>query len=249
VKCIASSLASFILAVAPPCATANEPTSPQAAPPEKPKVEKIDTSRYRIGKIEFDSITREVRIPAKVNMASGLIEFLLVHENGKVHESLFSTDATPSDINLAFTLLRYKASPELYALPNKTGGLSGNFPEVPEDIRLAARISIEVECKIDDKIERKPVNEWIQHGNTASAMPLSHWVYGGSRIEDGSFVADSTGDIIAIFLSQAAMINYPGTDNGDDTVWTAFEKRVPPEGTNLTLIVAPYPKSQPTDKP
>ena len=86
------------------CLHANEaataPTPPPAKKPaEKPTVEKIDDKRYRVGKIEFDSSTREIRIPAKVNMAKGLLEFLIVHENGKIHEALFTTDASPSDIN------------------------------------------------------------------------------------------------------------------------------------------------------
>jgi hypothetical protein len=236
------------------CLHANEaataPTPPPAdKPAEKPTVEKIDDKRYRVGKIEFDSSTREIRIPAKVNMAKGLLEFLIVHENGKIHEALFTTDTSPSDINLAITLLRYKPSPELYALPSETGGLSGNFPVVPEDIRAAARVSIDVEWAKDGKPERIGVNEWIQHATTSAAMPSSHWVYGGSQIEEGRFVAESTGDIAAIFLSNAAMINYPGKDNGNDTVWLAFENRVPPEGTNLTLIIAPYPKPQSTEQP
>lgn len=229
-------------------ATATTPPSAEK-PAEKPMVEKIDDKRYRVGKIEFDSSTREIRIPAKVNMAKGLLEFLLVHENGKIHEALFKTDASPSDINLAITLLRYKPSSELYALPSETGGLSGNFPVVPEDIRAAARVSIDVEWTKDGKLERIGANEWIQHATTTAAMPSSHWVYGGSQIEEGRFVAESTGDIAAIFLSNAAMINYPGKDNGDDTVWLAFENRVPPEGTNLTLIIAPYPKHQSTEQP
>lgn len=236
------------------CLHANEaasPTSEEAAdkPTAKPTVDKIDERRYRIGKVEFDSSTREIRIPATVNMTTGLIEFLIVNENGKIHEALFTTDVTPSDINLAITLLRYKPSPELYALPNETGGLSGNFPKVPEDIRAAARVSIDVEWTKDGKPERIGVNEWIQHATTSAAMPSSHWVYGGSQIEEGRFVAESTGDIAAIFISNAAMINYPGKDNGDDTVWLAFENRVPPEGTNLTLIIAPYPKPQSTEQP
>lgn len=182
-------------------------------------------------------------------MTTGLIEFLIVHKNGKIHEALFTTDVTPSDINLAITLLRYKPSPELYALPNETGGLSGNFPEVPEHIRADARVSIDVEWTKGGKPQRIAANEWIQHATTSAAMPTSHWVYGGSQIEEGRFAADAVGDIAAIFLSHAAMINYPGTDNGDDTVWLAFENRVPPEGTNLTLIIAPYPKPQPSEQP
>lgn len=222
---------------------------PTDKPAAKPTVEKIEGNRYRIGKIEFDSDKREIRIPAKVNMAAGLIEFLIVHEKGKIHESLFTTDSSPSEINLAFTLLRYKPSPELYALPNETGGLSGNFPVVPKDIRIAARMCIDVEWTHEGKTERIAANEWVQHASTSAAMSSTHWVYGGSQTTNGCFSAENTGDIAAIFLSNSAMINYPGNDNGDDTVWLAFENRVPPKGTNLTLIIAPYPIHQSVEQP
>ncbi|RYD39074.1 MAG: hypothetical protein EOP85_16590 [Verrucomicrobiaceae bacterium] len=92
------------------------------AEPAKPSVKKLDENRYQVGQVIFDRKKREVRFPAKVNMTEGLLEFLLVHEKGKLHESLFSTTTSPTDISLALTLLRYKPSKELYALPDETGG-------------------------------------------------------------------------------------------------------------------------------
>ena len=71
-----------------------------------------------------------------------------------------------------FTLLRYTASKELYPLPNETGGTSGNFPEVPADVKAAARVTIDVEwTDAEGKVRRVPVNEWIQHAVKTSAMP------------------------------------------------------------------------------
>jgi hypothetical protein len=215
----------------------------------EPAIEKIDADHYRIGKITFNRKNREIRFPAKVNMVEGLLEFLVVHENGKIHESLFVTDISATHLNLAFTLLRYPASHELYALPNDTGGLSDKFPEVPQEIKNAARIMIEVEVTQDAKSRRRPVNEWIQHAGKKAAMPAGPWVYGGSEIYDGKFVPESTGDIIAIFLARSAMINYPGDDNRDDDVWLPFAKRVPAQGTEVTLILSPFQTKKTTAKP
>nr|MCU0751014.1 hypothetical protein [Akkermansiaceae bacterium] len=68
------------------------PAPDQAVEPVKPTIEKLDENRFRIGDITFDQKTREVRFPCKVNMTDGLLEYLLVHQNGKVHESLFVTE-------------------------------------------------------------------------------------------------------------------------------------------------------------
>jgi hypothetical protein len=225
------------------------PAPDQTVEPVKPVVEKLDETRYRIGEVTFDQKSREIRFPTKINMTDGLLEYLVVHQNGKVHESLLVTDVSPTHINLAFTLLRYPASRELYALPNGTGGVSDKFPEVPEEVKNGSRITIEVEWTVDGKTKRGPVTDWIQHAVKTTAMKSGPWVYGGSEFHEGTFVAESTGDVAAIFLSQAALINFPGEDNRDDTVWVVFPKRVPPEGTNVTLIIAPYSKTPSVPKP
>lgn len=225
------------------------PLPDQKVEPTKPEIEKIDGDRYRLGKITLDKKTREIRFPAKVNMIEGLLEFLVVHQNGKVHESLLATDISPVQLNLAFTLLNYKASQELYPLPNATGGVSNKFPDVPADVKDAARIRIDFEWSEDGKSRKASANEWIQHAvKTSETMPSGPWVYGGSGFQDGKFNAEVTGDLIAIFLSQAALINYPGTDNQDDEVWIPYPKRVPEIGTNVTVIITPFSKTEKAPK-
>jgi hypothetical protein len=215
------------------------PAPDQAVEPVKPAIEKLDESRFQMGQVVFDHKSREIRFPCKVNMTEGLLEYLVVHQNGKVHESLFVTETSPTHINLALTLLKYRPSRELYPLPNDTGGLSGDFPVVPDDIKASARIRIDVEWSEEGNTKRLPVNDWIQHAVKTTAMPQGPWVYGGSEFYDGQFVPETSGDIAAIFVAQSSLINYPGEDNRDDTVWLAFTKRIPPQGTNVTLVIAP----------
>lgn len=236
------------LALAQDRAPAGTP-SDQAVEPVAPGVKKLDESRYQIGEVIFDGKTREIRFPAKVNMTGGQLEYLIVQQNGKLHESLLVTEISPTHLNLAFTLLRYPASRELHALPNDTGGLSGNFPDVPAEVKAAARVAIEVEWTEAGRIRRIPANEWIQHGVKSTAMPAGPWVYGGSGFSEGDFAAETTGDIAAIFVASSSLLNYPGDDNNDDNVWTPFPKRIPAEGTNVTVIIAPYQNAKPLPKP
>lgn len=210
-------------------------------PPEKvkPSVKQLDEDRFQIGEIVFNKKSREIRFPTVVNMTEGQLEFLVVHKNGKTHESLLATDISPMALNIAFALLRYPASKEFSPLPSETGGASNEYPEVPEKVKEGARITIEVEWKEGERTRRVPANDWVQHGVKGSAMPPGPWVYGGSDVANGKFAAESTGDIVAIYLAPAAMVNYPGVDHDNDDVWTPFPKRVPTEGTPVTLIITP----------
>jgi hypothetical protein len=226
-----------------------EAKDPTPAEPVKPSVRKIDETRYQIGEVVFDQKTREIRFPCKVNMTEGLLEYVIVHLNGKVHESLLVTETSPTHLNLAFTLLKYSPSPELYPLPNATGGTSGDFPEVSPETKAAARITLEVEWTEEGKVRRMPLNDWIQHSVKLTAMPAGPWVYGGSVFHEGQYVPEITGDIAAIFIAPSAIIHYPGDDRGDDTIWTPYPKRIPAFETKVTVIIAPYESAKPIPKP
>ncbi len=225
------------------------PAPDQPVAPVKPTVEKLDETRYQVGKIIFDQKTREIRFPAKVNMVKGSLEFLLVHENGKVHESLLMTDISPTHLNLAFTLLRYPPSRELYALPNDHGGASNEYPEVPPDVKAGARIAIDLEWKEGEKIKRLPAHNLIQHTVKTTAMPAGPWLYGGSEFYDGKFAPETSGDIIAIFTTNSALINYPGKDDDNDEVWAPYPQRVPPINTDVTVIITPFSTNKTLPKP
>lgn len=223
------------------------PAPDQKIEPVQPIIEKLDDSRLKVGDVILDRKSREIRFPASVNMDEGLLEYLIVHENGKVHEALLVTKTSPTHVNLAFTLLRYPPSRELYALPNETGGQSDKYPEVPDDVKAAARIAIDVEWIDGGKTRRMSINEWVQHAVKTTAMPAGPWVYGGSEFFDGKYSPEMSGDIVAIFLTGSAIVNYPGEDNRDDTVWISYPKRVPAVGTPVTVIFRPYSKV--TEKP
>lgn len=238
--------ASLALAQAEPPVEAKPQAVPaQTADPVKPSVIKLDETRYQAGQVVFDRKTREIRFPAKVNMAEGLLEYLLVLQQGKAHESLLITDISPTHLNLAFTLLRYSASRELFLIPDEDGGLTNKRAEVPAAIKAGARIAIDVEWNDNGTTRRVPVNEWIQHSVKTTAMAAGPWIYCDSDFSEGKYLPELTGDIAAIIVAPAAMINYPGADNQDDTVWFAFPKRVPPQETNVTVIIAPYPNASP----
>jgi hypothetical protein len=209
-----------------------------AARPEA-SVQKLADGTMQIGDIIFDPKTRQVRVPCTVNMNEGLLEFAVVHENGKIHESLLITKASALHINIAMKLLRYVASEELYAIEKERGVLSDQFPEVEEKVRKAARVSLSIEWQHEGKAKKVPISDWIMHTRTTKPMSTEPWVYGGSMMYEGHFVAEQNGDIAAIFVSRGSLFLYPGKDNSNDEMWLANTKRIPPQGTSVFFLIEP----------
>ena len=218
---------------------------PQEKAEEKPaarpeaSVKKLADGTMQIGDIIFDPKTRQVRVPCTVNMNEGLLEFAVVHENGKIHESLLITKASALHINIAMKLLRYVASEELYAIEKERGVLSDQFPEVEEKVRKAARVSLSIEWQHEGKAKKVPISDWIMHTRTTKPMSTEPWVYGGSMMYEGHFVAEQNGDIAAIFVSRGSLFLYPGKDNSNDEMWLANTKRIPPQGTSVFFLIEP----------
>ena len=179
----------------------------------KPSVEKLSPTLFKLKEITFDSGTREIRFPAQVNQIKDLLEYLIVHKNGKIHESLLKTEISPTDLNLAFTLLRF-------------------LPGSP--------LQIHVEWQDGENLRKVPINEWIQHISTGNAMPHGPWKYAAPEITEGRFPPEFTGDIATIIVAEGALIHYPGKDNDNDTVWFVFPKRTPPLDSKVTVILFPF---------
>ncbi|BDS08615.1 hypothetical protein NT6N_36550 [Oceaniferula spumae] len=220
-----------------------EPAKEPAADP-KPLVQKLENGNYKIGKITFNKDSRAITIPAQTNIVDPetFLEYLLVHLNGeKVHESLLVTEADPTNLNLALKLLSYKESPELFRVDKPDGTPSDKFPVVAEDIRQAARFSIEITWK-DKGVERtRPITQWIQHRVTKKPMPDTPWVYNGSYIHNQKFKAKLTGSMLTIFPDPGSIANYPGDDRDDDTLWLPAPN-IPAEGSAVTVTLKPWKK-------
>lgn len=224
---------------ADPAAAPTAASGPKAAD-AKPNITRLDDGRMKLGDITFDPKTREVRVPCTINMREGLLEFAVVHENGKVHEALLVTKCSPTDINIAMKLLRYTASEELYAIERERGVLTDKYPDVPEATRLAARVDLKVEWENDGKTETVALADWIMHAQTTKPMAQGPWIYGGSLVYDGSFVAELTGDIASIFVARGSLLLYAGKENLNDEAWLPHTKRIPAEGTAVNFIIQPH---------
>lgn len=232
------------------------PAEPEATPP--PEVEQIDATTLRIGLVTLDSSTREISFPGWVNMTQGLIEFPIVHRNGRVHEAIFATDALPLHIETALRLLRFETSQEIF----------GTFPDVDRDnpppwnewpdpvypdpnpnshVQAFARWQNAAGKMIEVDIREMNVR-WSDDMLDPSDVPpqpirlndkASHWVFNGNRARLSTHVPELCGAILGIRPEFECSINtLPGEEIHHFT-WVADPARIPPADMPVTLIIRP----------
>ncbi len=210
-----------------------ETGSEEAAKPKKPAVEQLSETEFKLGEIEFNGATREIRFPGVVNMNDGILEYVLVHEQGKDHESLFTTKISPADLNVVLKLLRYQSgNGELF---------DGYYPpgQLPE--RQPPGEAIDVFVTWPGSIEN-PVCDLIRDESRDGAMEYHPWIYNGSEIIDNRFQAELEGSILAIYLDSLAMFNTPHPRANNDENWFPIRENIPAMETPVTLILRPAAK-------
>jgi hypothetical protein len=184
----------------PAAATAPELNS-VPADPSAPRIQKLGDGRIVVGLVTVDPERRQISFPAKVNQRSGLVEYAVVTSKGKVHESVFVTEAAPTHIHMAALLL-------------KLAPLEG----LAEPVKLA----VEVEWQLDGSARRESLDRFIVHTKDAGAsragstLPREAWHYAGSVLNDGVLVAEAEGSVIALITDEAALIQNPRAGRVDD---------------------------------
>ena len=205
---------------------------------KNPPVQQIGPDEYKIGGLTLNKSRKEIYIPGSINMQKGLVEYLACQaEIGKLHESVLQLEVKPADVQIALLLLGLK--------PKNNLTFQGD-PTAPEGDPL----EIWVEWELADKTRKKVrAEELVFDQKKEKPMDKTYWIYTGSEIVDGKFMADVEGSIIATFHDPVALINNPLPGGGDDTVYICHEKLLPPQGTKVLLTVRVVEVKSPEDSP
>lgn len=223
--------------------------APTGKPPPKSPLQKTGDTTYELGGLRFDSATREIRVPCAVNMSEGVIEYALVTDTGKTHESLLKTKAKPFDLQIALLLCHYEPhagelisilsnpQPEQKALAAKAMDRSG---------ANLVKLSLEWKDK-DGRPQAGALEDWIHDKRGKQSLRVPHWIFNGSDTGDGAFSAHLEGSLISIHFDLAAILGNPAKWSGSDDNWEVETSRVPPVDAPVTLVISPArpPKAQP----
>ncbi len=199
--------------------------SAQASPPVR------DGDRIRFGEVSVSPATRTVSFPASVEMTNGLLEYAVVTDYGKTHESLLVTQALPMDVQAALLLLQAK--------PTGTNGLrSPSHTLVPPP---RAAIHVTVAWSDAGATSVFPLNQLLAvttggaRGAITGSVRAGPWLFNGSMITPEGFGAHFDGSIIALIHDPIAILNNPGPDRDNDEIHVPAPGRLPPVGTAATV--------------
>ncbi|MDD2366859.1 MAG: YdjY domain-containing protein [Desulfuromonadaceae bacterium] len=200
------------------------------APPvyNSPAIEKLGDGKYRIGEILINKQDKSVTFPAVVNMNSGILEYLLVNNVGKTHESLLRTGISPYNLQVAFMLLGYEGT-------NKRLSSQGS-PELPK----GESVNIMLSNVAEKQTVPFPVESWLVNKTGSSTIDVNqlNWVFCGSYVNElGGFMSQESGSIVAIWHDPVAMIDNASPGGESNRIWYVKEGTVPAVGTKVTVTV------------
>lgn len=198
--------------------------------------------------IEVDLEGRRLTLEGAIAIPKGLIELVACTSWGKTHESICSLEVDPSHLKAALLMLGLEESPQVTKL-GEPKALKGD------------RVIIYLEWEKDGKPVRHRVEKLIWDRTTGATMEEVGWVFTGSRFlkvpdyspageeigERELFMASETGSLVTTFHDPNAILDNPLLKGGDDTIYYANDKLLPPRGTPVRFIVEATEKKKEAD--
>ncbi|YCM45718.1 YdjY domain-containing protein [Verrucomicrobiaceae bacterium 227] len=178
-----------------------------------------------IGAVRVDQVQWTVTIPCSVNMTQGIVEYVLVEESGKLHESILQTKASAEHIHIACLLL------------GMTDGTLLDGQELPP------AGSVEIELSWDTNGPEKKVSlaevVHLNDSDPSKIKPMSPgaWFYEGSRMDAGGFVASREGSIVALIADEMALVSNPRESRVNDGAHLVNRSLLPDKGTPVRMIL------------
>lgn len=203
----------------------------------------LGEGRVQIGAVTVDSKLKSLTFPAAVNMTTGMVEYVIVHTTGKVHESLLRTEAEPFHIHTAMLLLGVNS-----ATNSETAPFFDAKQKVP-----GRQIKIELIIP-GPNLKTVPVQTLLAFASSKEQVKASEipaWIYNGSRFSESvpstgaatvaatnsprSFLAQLEGSIVSLIADPAALVNNPRPDRENDELWILHTPAIPPVGTAVQV--------------
>ena len=219
--------------VAVPIPPPPPPGPPPAVPSQldaqhKNPIKKVAPGIFRLGDIEINKKNKSLSFPVAVNMDKGLLEYLLVRTGGKTHESLFRTEVQPYDLQFAFLLLGFEGTDAPLSFQGD--------PAKPKGEAVTITVSY---TKADGKsVMTHPEDFMVKFiDNKPAPIKKLDWVFTGSAVHNGQFMAQMDGSIVAIYHDPYALLDNASAGGETDKVWFVREGAVPPIGTAMVLTI------------
>lgn len=208
--------------------------------------ELFDAARRGAESCGFTLTRDELRVPARLVLREGLVEYFAVLKGGKEHETVFSiVGNTPPDARRPKDM-GVKLSNALQALGFRRGrpiqiGPSGTTPAQGETVHVYA------EWETGGRTEVVRTEDLVWHRDENRPMRPGAWVYVGSQFVEGDgptdldYLADLTAEAMATYSSPGAIVDNVDAGAQDDTVFLVATPRIPLDVDHCTLVFRKQP--------
>jgi hypothetical protein len=191
-------------------------------------IRQIEPGIWQVGGVRLDKARKTIAFPAIVNLREGMIEYVVVADHGKIHESILRTEVQPYHVHLALVLLGAK------------GGGTNDLPVDPGSSLPGDRLAIEVSWKVGRRFRRSPAGDLVLDRKSKRTLRKAEWVFTGSRFREDGFAAQADGSIISLITDPDALVNNGKPGREDDDNWLAAARRLPERDSvvevKLTLL-------------
>jgi hypothetical protein len=189
---------------------------------------------FEIGKLRLDQAKRTITFPAVVNLRQGPIEYVLVTDYGKIHESLLRTEVNPYSIQVALLLLGAIPPATNSPLPSTSSARSGHAPQVTS----GSPIGIEISWTEKKRVRRRAVGNFVWDRSAKSRLGKGKWYFCGSALRPDGFAAQLDGSIITVIDDMDAIIGSRAKNREDDDNWLAYGSSLPPAESTVEVVLS-----------
>lgn len=197
-------------------------------------IQKITDDLYRLQDIEINTKEKTISLPCIVNMESGLLEVVLCRPEGKTHESLLLTNATPLEFQTALLLLGLDPVNELPEDPTEGDALS---PYLILETAGDSALLFMVVTNNGEEV-RKPIEHYIRDERTQKAVSQGSWLFRGAVTHrSGHVIIDPDVTMIATYHDPIALMEMNNADKYDDELFYVNTNAGLVKGQPVKLII------------
>ncbi len=191
-------------------------------------IEKLDSTKYKIGNVILDSKERTITVNGKINMQQGTVELIACAPGGKMHESILTIDVVPYHLQVSLLLLGLKY----------VGGVEyqGDAKQPQGD-----SVYITITWQLHGKDTTVAIEDLVWNIEQNRQMERTSWVFVGSKTVEGTFMADQEKSLITTYHDPFTIFDNPLKGGSNDELYKVNEHLVPSKGTPVQIVIKPVP--------
>jgi hypothetical protein len=193
----------------------------------------VGPGEFVLGNVKLDKKHRTITFPVTLNGVQGPMEYLLVTSHGKIHESIFRTESKPEDIHIAMLLLGATGA----GTNSIRGTIEGPVSNPSKEIVHGNPVAVSVKWTLHGKEYERPAEALIFNEQTGSTPKPGNWVYNGSVVWQGKFMAQLEGSIASLITDKTALINNIANGHDNDQIWSVNTNQLPPAGVEFNMAI------------